>query len=191
MSIPELKTDITYEELILQAQKGDKRAFRKIVETHQRFAFAVAFKILLNEEDAKDASQEAFIKLWKHIGDYNFESKFTTWFYKIIINLSIDKLKSLKRKEKIFIPLPDGNETDKLFSKNCEDYSNRELIEIIAKLTDMLSPKQKLVFTLRDLNNLDITDISKTLNMSAGSIRTNLIYARRRIKQLLTTIYNW
>lgn len=177
--------------MILQAQKGDKKAFRKIVETHQRFAFAVAFKILLCEDDAKDTAQDAFIRLWKHIGDYNFDSKFTTWFYKIIINLSLDKLKSRKRREQIMIPLPEKNELNKLFSKEKDEYSNKELIELIEILTDKLSPKQKIVFTLRDLNNLDIADISRSLNMSAGNVRVNLIYARKKIKQYLTTIYNW
>lgn len=190
-AISETKTDIVFEDLILQAQKGDKASFRKIVETHQRFAFAVAFKILLNEEDARDTAQDAFIKLWIHLGEYNFEAKFTTWFYKIIINLSLDKLKSRKRKERILEPMPDEKELDKLFARGSEDLSNNELAEIITILTDKLSPRQKIVFTLRDLNNLDISDISRTLNMSSGSVRINLLFARRKIKNYLTAIYNW
>lgn len=180
-----------FEELILAAQRGDKESFRRIVEIHGRLAYAAAYKILLNEEDAKDAAQEAFIKLWKHIGSYNFESKFTTWFYKIVINMSLDKLKSRKRKEEIIHSLPDTQEFERLFAKEDPDYSGRELSDIVKKLTERLTPKQKMVFTLRDLNGFDIELISESLNMSPGSVKTNLVYARRKIKELLTLIYKW
>lgn len=187
----ELKTVNNIDELILRAQKGDKEAFREIVEMHQKFAFAVAFKILLNVEDAKDAAQESFIKLWKYIGRYKFEAKFTTWFYKIIINMSLDKLKSRKRKEDIELPRLSDSELENIIGKEDYCYANRELAEIITQLTNKLSPKQRLVFTLRDLEGLEIEEVSGTLNMSAGSVKSNLVYARRKIKELLTTIYKW
>lgn len=187
----ELKTVNNIDELILRAQKGDTQAFREIVEMHRKFAFAVAFKILLNEEDAKDAAQESFIKLWKYLGRYKFGAKFTTWFYKIIINMSLDKLKSRKRKESIELPRLSGAEMENIPGKEDHSYTNRELTEIITQLTAKLSPKQRLVFTLRDLDGLDIEEVSGTLNMSAGSVKSNLVYARRKIKELLTTIYKW
>lgn len=177
--------------MIISAQKGDKESFRRIVVIHQRFAFAVAFKILLNEEDAKDAAQESFIKLWHNLGSYKFEAKFTTWFYKIVINKSLDKLKARKKKESVFQTGMENSAFENLLAKDKDDYTNKELKEIIEKLTKKLSPKQKLVFTLRDLNGLDIEDISASLNISEGSVKTNLVYARRRIKELLTTIYKW
>ena len=191
MNNSEIKTTDSLEEAILKAQKGDKQAFRIIVENHQRFAFAVAFKILLNEEDAKDTAQDSFVKLWKHIGDYKFEAKFTTWFYKIIINLSIDKLKANKRKEKTVVTIPGEIIMERLASNDPDDYNNKELIEIIGVLIEKLSPKQRLVFTLRDLNGLDIHTISDSINISENSVKTNLVYARRKIKGYLTTIYHW
>jgi RNA polymerase sigma-70 factor, ECF subfamily len=179
------------DELILKAQKGDKRAFRQIVDTHGRFAFAVAYKILLNEDDAKDAAQESFIKLWKYIGRYKFEAKFTTWFYKIVINMSLDKLKARKRQESIELPELSDSEIENSFGRGDREYSNKELAEIITKLTARLSPKQRLVFTLRDLNGFDIDEVSESLSMSPGSVKSNLVYARRKIKEYLTTIYKW
>jgi RNA polymerase sigma-70 factor (ECF subfamily) len=180
-----------FEELILLAQQGDKGSFRRIVELHRRFAFAAAFKILLNEEDAKDAAQESFIKLWKNINRYKFEAKFTTWFYKIVINESLDKLKARKRKENTMENAGDFSLLENLSSSGSSDFSNNELAEIIKKLTERLSPKQKIVFTLRDLNGLGIDDISASLNISESSVKANLVYARRKIKELLTSIYKW
>ena len=80
--------------LIEKAQGGDQYAFRKIVEAHQGFAYAVAFKFVASRVEAEDITQEAFIKLWKNIAKYRPEIKLTTWLYKIIMNLSLDLLKS-------------------------------------------------------------------------------------------------
>lgn len=161
------------------------------MEIHQRLAYSAAFKILLNGEDAKDAVQEAFIKLWKNIGRFNFESKFTTWFYKIVINMSLDKLKARKRKEKNFYSASNESGIENFFSKETPDYTEKEFTEIVTRLTGSLSPKQRIIFTLRDLNGLDIALISESLNISPGTVKTNLVYARRRIKELLTKIYGW
>ncbi len=166
------------------------KAFRILVDTHRRFAFSIAFKILLNEEDARDAAQESFIKLWKHINDYNFNAKFTTWFYKIVINMSLDKLKARKRKEEKFIPAGSTAGIENLASGK-DDFTNSELIEIIKELTRFLSPMQKMVFTLRDLNGLAVNEVSDSLKISEGSVKTNLVYARRKIKEQLKTIYKW
>jgi len=187
----EYRQDENFEDLILRAQQGDKGAFRRIVELHRRLAFAAAFKILLNEEDAKDAAQESFIKLWKNINRYKFEAKFTTWFYKIVINESLDKLKARKRKENKMQNAGDFSLLENLSSHSADDFSNKELAEIIEKLTERLSPKQKIVFTLRDLNGFGIDDISASLNISESSVKANLVYARRKIKDLLTSIYKW
>ncbi len=161
------------------------------MEIHQRLAYSAAYKILLNSEDAKDAAQESFIKLWKNIDRFNFEAKFTTWFYKIVINMSLDKLKARKRKEENLYSITDRQDFENLFLQETPDYSEKEFADIVAKLTESLSPKQKIVFTLRDLNGLDIGLISESLNMSPGTVKTNLVYARRRIKELLAKIYKW
>ena len=89
-------------ELILKANNGDTKAFEVIVRNYNKFGYAVAFKILCNEEDAKDVVQECFIKIWKHLNEYDKKIKFTTWMYKIVVNLCFDKLKSQKRRRSIF-----------------------------------------------------------------------------------------
>jgi len=187
----DLNIDHDLEKLILLAQQGDKQAFRSLVEKYQKFVFAVAFKILLNDEDARDTAQDAFIKLWQHISEYKFQAKFTTWFYKIIINLCLDKLRVRKRRNAFFTNSIDENTFNVLLSGNSDDYSNKELMEIIIKLTGKLSPKQKIVFVMRDLNGFGIGEISQTINMPENSVKVNLLYARKKIKKYLTNIYKW
>jgi RNA polymerase sigma-70 factor (ECF subfamily) len=105
--------------------------------------------------------------------------------------MSLDKLKSRKRKERVEIPRLSDSDIENLTGKEDYSFSNSELAEIITELTKKLSPKQRLVFTLRDLEGLDIAEVSGALNISAGSVKSNLVYARRKIKKYLTTIYKW
>jgi RNA polymerase sigma-70 factor (ECF subfamily) len=170
-------------EFIRKAQGGCLTAFEHIVRKNQNFAYNVAFKLTLNEEDTKDAVQETFIRVWKNIKRFNFDSKFTTWFYKILVNTCYDSMRAAKRRKKYFADL----ETVK--TKNgteiTSDIEKVELVNRIAILTENLTMKQRIVFILRDFENLNIKEISELLNMSHGSVKTNLSYARKNIKEML------
>ena len=85
-------------ELVNQSIQGNTQAFRKLVETHQAMIYSLAYRMLCNEDDAKDIVQETFIRAWKHLSTYNTKMKFTTWLFAISSNLCYDSLKTLKRK---------------------------------------------------------------------------------------------
>ncbi|MCX6152502.1 MAG: RNA polymerase sigma factor [Ignavibacteriales bacterium] len=174
------------EEILHRCKSGDTMAFREIVKKYQKYAFILTFKILLNEDDAKDVVQETFIRIWKHISVYNSQIKFTTWIYKIVTNLCYDKLRSDKRKEKIMdnklevenllVAVKDSNELI---------MENKQLAGIIENLAEELSQKQRMVFILRDLQDLSIKEVSSILDMPKSSVKTNLIFARKNIKEKL------
>ncbi len=146
------KTVIT--DLILKCRQNDQHAFRKLVEMHQAMIFSFIFKMLCNEEEAKDAVQETFIKVWKHINKYNTELKFSTWLFAIASNLCCDKIKFGKRK---FSFQQIDNENIFLSDENIEMSAiNSDMAKIIITITDKLTPKQKLIFTLRDLEGLKV-----------------------------------
>src|SRR6478609_472272 len=88
-------------DLIEKIKGGDHYAFQSVVETHQAFAYAVAFRFVGNHDEAEDITQEAFIKLWKNIGKYRPGIKLSTWLYKIVMNGCLDFLKSAKRKQQM------------------------------------------------------------------------------------------
>ena len=171
-------------ELILKANNGDTKAFEVIVRNYNKFGYAVAFRILCNEEDAKDVVQECFIKIWKHLNEYDKKIKFTTWMYKIVVNLCFDKLKSQKRRRNIFknldedsvINVPGGIDLEK-------ELTNKELAAMIKHFASGLSEKQKTVFILRDMEDLSIEEVSEIMNISSGSVKTNLFYARQSIRK--------
>lgn len=174
------------DDVLQRCKNGNTLAFREIVRKYERYAYILAFRNLLNEDDAKDVVQESFIRVWKHIKLFDNRIKFTTWLYRIVVNLCYDNLKAKKRKEKVMTKNMEYLEV-LCDSENNPDKNigDRQLAEIIESLAEYLSFKQRVVFILRDLQEFSIEEVSAILNMSKNSVKTNLVYARKNIRQKL------
>ncbi|MDR3286018.1 MAG: sigma-70 family RNA polymerase sigma factor [Prevotellaceae bacterium] len=169
--------------LIVLSIKNDSKAFRKIVEHYQNMVYCVAFRMLCNEEDAEDIVQETFIKLWKNLKKYNDNYKLSTWLYSISVNLCLDKLKSTKT---IHINLSENDFIGIFSSENPEQkLINSDIAKLISTLTNKLTPKQKMVFTLRFIEGLDTNEIVKITKMTPKKIKYNLYLARKKMKEIL------
>jgi len=174
----------TLNELIERSKRNDQKSFRIIVETHQSMIYSLAFRIMCNEEEAKDIVQETFIKVWLNLSGFDLEKKFSTWIYSIAAHLCLDKLKSKKRH--FSVELTDTNLNDLVSVENAEQkLLNTELGNIILALTNGLTPKQKIVFTLRDLEGMEVAEIEEITGNSAKKIKSNLFLARQNIRQKL------
>jgi RNA polymerase sigma-70 factor, ECF subfamily len=176
--------------LIELAAAGDLNSFRILIDRFSGYAYSLAFRTLLNSDDAKDAVQESFISVWKHLKRYNSNVKFTTWLYRIVVNNCYDKLKAEKRRKSIF-----GNRSDigaDNYLSSCsgpeEEISNKDSARLIGVLSNGLPAKQRMVFILRDLQNLSTDEVSEILEMPAGAVKTNLFYARKFIAAKFNTI---
>ncbi|MCU0358353.1 MAG: RNA polymerase sigma factor [Cyclobacteriaceae bacterium] len=176
--------------LINQSAKGDAIAFRRLVEDSQNFALSIAYKFLNNMADAEDIVQEAYIRVWKNLHRYDHDFRFKTWLGKIITNLCLDTKKSSYRKMLI-------NPVDVTTTQSASDANetgrqleHEELKEIIHKLAASLTEKQRAVFILRDLQQLEPDEVCTILAMSAGNLKSNLYYARMKMKNLLEEYYN-
>ena len=177
-------------EILDRCISGDLLAFRPLVEEYQGYAFSVAFRVLCDEEEARDVVQESFIRIWSNLRRYNREVKFTTWMYSIVTHLCYDKLRSRKKRGATAI---DAVDPSLLASVAVEDnperlFNNKELAGVITMLTEKLPPKQKMVFVLRDLQGLSVREVSDILGVSEGSVKTNLVYARRYLREQLKPI---
>jgi RNA polymerase sigma-70 factor (ECF subfamily) len=177
--------------IIDKARKGDKKAFGSLVVQHQQYAFNLAFRIVCNEDDARDVVQDSFIKIWKNMKLYNPNIKFTTWMYKIVTNTAIDQLRAIKKaglvniddfREKLENVCADNPETQ---------LTNIETGQLIRMISDTLSEKQKLVFVLKDLQGLSSYEVSAVLDLPATSIKSNLYHARKTIKKELLKIISY
>ena len=170
--------------LMERCRSGDMSAFRHIVEIHQHYAYTIAFRVLRDEESAKDVVQEAFIRVWKHIAMYQTTVKFTTWLYKIVVHLCYDRMKMESRRRKIVGLFGAMTQNEDLADgRNPVDaYETRDIAEHLLALAKRLPPRQQLVFMLRDVQDFTIAEIAEITEMSAGSVKTNLCYARQRIR---------
>ena len=122
--------------------------------------------------------------------DFDPEMKFTTWMYKIVVNLCYDKAKSNKRRMSVF-----ARWNENLSKDNCienidleRDLTNKETAAVIKSLADGLSEKQRMIFLLRDLQDLTIQEVADITGMSESGIKANLFYARQNIKKKLARL---
>lgn len=165
-------------------------AFGTLMESHERYAYAVAFRLLRDEESSKDVVQEAFIRVWNNFGKYRQEIKFSTWLYKIVINLCYDKIKMNSRRNNIFKlsqnsadigDIPDPKDFHSELEKS-------DLCRHVMAVSKELPPKEYLVFNLRDILDLSIEEIAEIVGSSASSVKANLCYARRRIRDAMVRL---
>jgi RNA polymerase sigma-70 factor, ECF subfamily len=183
--MPDLVTPI----IIREAAHGNRQAFRTIVEQHQGFVYAVAFRFVNDSSEAEDLTQEVFIRLWRSLHTYREEVKFTTWLYRITANRCLDFIKSRhgrQRKNKVDVTsghFVQGHSTpEKVFQQ-------AELMSAINLAAEELTPKQKAVFILRDLEGLSTEEVGKVLSMSVGNVKSNLFYARQNMSEKLKAYY--
>ena len=169
------------ENLIHLSINNNNDAFREIVEGYQSMVSSLAFKILHNEQDAKDIVQETFVKVWLNLKKYNSDKKFTNWLYTIATNLCLDKLRSLKylsseeNVEDIIINLISPNNAE-------QKMIDEEFGKIVSSLTNELTPKQQIVFTLHCLDGLEVKEIVEITGMTSAKIKSNLFLARKKIQ---------
>ena len=170
-------------DIIDKCRKRDEKAFKVLVEQFQRYAFNLAFRLVLNEEDAKDIVQESFIRIWRHISRYDSNVLFTTWLYKIVTNLCYDNLKSGRRRNNVKMELADNQASLTQGGSVSRDIENKDLIRKIRQLSKNLTIKQRMVFVLRDLHELPVKEVCKILSLSEGAVKTNLYLARLNIRE--------
>jgi RNA polymerase sigma-70 factor, ECF subfamily len=174
------------EDIIDKCRNGSLSDFGKLIEKISPFAFSVAFRILTDEEQAKDIVQETMITLWQTIKKINSPGSFTAWLYRIVVNKCYDQLRRRKMSPEF---RPDEKTwaliSDRISGNNSSPVEESETAQIINMLTDKLSPKQKAVFVLCDLEEMSNEDVSLIMGMSRTNVKANLHYARKNISEMI------
>lgn len=183
--------DKTEDDVVTRSRCRDLPAFELLVRKYQPYAFSLAMRFLCDEAEASDVVQDSFVRVWKNIDRYDPRQKFATWLYKIVVNGCVDRFRSLKRRRSLFLSgsrdpvmedLPDERDWESI-------RSYEQLAEIIRSLSCQLSRTQQLVFTLRDLQDLTVEEVVEITGLSIGSVKTNLHYARKAIRDVLVRHY--
>lgn len=175
-----IRSEEELKETLQKVLTGNLSAFELVLKNYQHYAYTVAFRVLSNDDDAKDVVQECFIRIWKNIGKYNGQVKFTTWMYRIVVNLCYDKLRIRKTENERHQILDE--EILRSIDNPEKELSNKEQAELIKFASDGLPEKQRMVFALRDLEGLTTEEVSKILEMSIESVKANLSIARKTIR---------
>ncbi|MDL2212884.1 sigma-70 family RNA polymerase sigma factor [Bacteroides sp. OttesenSCG-928-E20] len=176
--------------LITQSRQGNTQAFATLVEEYQPLVFRLAFRLLCDEDEARDVVQDTFIKVWLSLHTYNSKFRFSTWIYKVATNAAYDKLRNLQHTATSFSTNEVATDFHFLSEEDIEKtLDNRELKQLIISLTAELPPSQKLVFTLRDLEELETEEVEIITGLSAARIKSNLYLARKFIRERINKLY--
>src|SRR5881227_4205723 len=180
-------------ELVKLAQKGDMVAFEELVARHRDKIYARAFSMLRNEDDATDLSQEAWVKGWQRLKQFQGESSFVTWMTRIVINLCLDQLRKQKRHRTESIELMEEEsggverQMPVVQVNPTEGLERQELRQRIDKALALLSVQHRTVLILHEFEELEYKEIAKRMQCSIGTVMSRLFYARRKMAVLLAS----
>lgn len=179
--------------LVRAAQRGDMAAFEVLVARHRDKLYARAFSMMRSEEEAIDLSQEAWIKGWQRLKQFQGDSSFVTWMTRIVINLCLDQLRKQKRHRADSIELLEeesgGVERQMpIVTVNpTEGLERRELRQRIDKALAQLSYEHRTVLILHEFEELEYKEIAKRMECSIGTVMSRLFYARRKMANLMAS----
>jgi len=171
--------------LIERANAGDAAAFEQIMIHSQQRVLAITWRILGNEADARDASQEVFLRVYKYLKRFNPEQDFFAWLYGITINVCRDIAKKRQRHQARFTSL---TETGEAFAVGADQRGVEEIVQrsqerdLIATALTALSYKERVAVVLRDIEGLSTEEVARILKSSATTVRSQISSARKKLR---------
>lgn len=181
-------------EIIKKAQSGDMQAFESLLKIYDRQVMNIAYSFRNSEEDARDIYQEVFLRVFRSLKGFKFNSEFSTWLFRITTNVCITYQRRKTRHVHDSLDREiskDENETTKLSdtitgNDATDNYAlSMELSEHIRSAVDELPPQQKLAFTLKHYEGYKIREISDMLNCAEGTVKRYLFTATNKLREKL------
>jgi RNA polymerase sigma-70 factor, ECF subfamily len=173
---------ITDADLVSRAQAGRLDAFEELVRRHRLATYRVALRMLGNESDAEDATQDAFVQAWRNLGGFRSDAAFSTWMYRVVTNRCLNMLRARRRTE----PLPDDREAPA--SRPDRIAEARWQVEDLKLAILRLTPEQRAPLVLRELQGCSYEEIAATLDLSISAVKSRLHRARL---ELLAAMGAW
>lgn len=181
--------------LVARAKSGDAVAFEELVNRYERKIFRLTMNITRNREDAEDAMQDAFMKSYSHLKDFQEDSRFYTWLVRIAANEALMRLRK-RRPNQVSLDEPLENEDD-IMPREIEDwgpspeqrYAQTEMHEILSHVIDTLEPNLRVVFVLRDLEGLSTEETASAVGISNSAVKARLLRARLKLREKLNPYF--
>jgi len=183
--------------LVRSFQAGNKAAFDKLVLNHKDRIFNLCFRFLGDYQEANDSAQEVFVKAYRSLKRFRFESAFGTWLYRIAVNTCKNKVKSLDYRyaeKMVYLDNPGtvqdahGLEISDETQSPLAELEKRERMELIQQAIESLPPAQKMVVILRDIQGLPYDDIADITGYGLGTVKSRLSRARLELRRKLMKV---
>jgi RNA polymerase sigma-70 factor (ECF subfamily) len=192
-----LSEPVTEEMALVQAAKGgDVTAFEELVRRYDRNVFRIAQHITHNREDAEDVVQDAFLKAYENLNQFQGQSKFYTWLVRIAVNEALMKLRRIKPGRTVSLDEELKTEDDSLprevadWSPNPEQqYNQAELKDILSRTIQGLPVSFRTVFVLRDVEGLSTEETAEALDLSVPAVKSRLLRARLQLRERLNRYF--
>jgi len=175
-------------QLVQTIRDGDTDAFEQLVRRKTSKVYALCYRIIGNPEDAKDISQLVFIKLWENLEKYDAKYAFDTWLYRMVTNVAIDFIRNRQSRENAV----NSNLRLVKTSTDAEQgvvFQRKEIETVFNDVASVLSPKQKTIFVMREMEDLPSSEIAKILGCRESTVRNHLFNARKLMQQQLQKRY--
>ena len=176
--------------LIRRAQRGDRAAFDALVRRYDQEVLRMAMRIVQSHEDAQDLYQEAFLKVYRSIGRFRLESKFSTWLYRVVMNVCLDHLRRQKTRGEMQMPESDDGQPDFLQSipeeraalHPARSYEAQEIASRLQLAMARLSPRERVVFELKHCQGMKLRDIGEMCGTSEEAAKNSLFRALQKLR---------
>lgn len=181
-------------ELMRRAASGEDAAFESLVRHFEGMVYSFALQSLRRREDAEDATQEVFLKLWRTLGTWRDEASVKTYVMRIARNTVIDMIRRRNSRPVDSLTVEDDGEESQrdiadtdTSSNPAADYARREQIEAVRSAIDELPPDHREIIILRDINGLSYAEIAEATGLDPGTVKSRLSRAREKLKEILKT----
>jgi RNA polymerase sigma-70 factor (ECF subfamily) len=178
-------------ELIRAVQQGDQSAFEALVRCYDQSVLGLAMNLLRSPEDARDAYQEAFLRVYKNIHSFRFDCSFYTWLYRIVTNVCVDHLRKrkIRKEEPATIETGEGPidrtyalEEDRAAGDPERNLWNRQLNSRIGRALEQLTPRERMVFELRHYQGMRLRAIGEILDTTEEAAKNCLFRATQKMR---------
>lgn len=175
--------------LLKRARAGDRQAFARLVTLHREAVYKAAYWVLKDPEEAMDATQDAFLRAFRHLGTFNEQSSFRTWARRIATNVALDRYEKRRKQRARTQDLPEGAEIADLQSRGVDaDLLREERKRLVREAIETLPPSQRAAVLLRDVEGLSYAEISESLSIPKGTVMSRIYYGRAALKEKLAGV---
>ena len=175
-------TPVDERRLVREAMEGSQHAFRALVELYMREIYNTAFRFVQNHHDADDIAQETFVRAYEALPSFRGDAEFGTWLYRIAANLSLNCLKSSRRrKERDSAAVPEVHAAD----DSMDSAARHNISAHIERALHELPTLQRAAVILRHVQGLSTRQVSEILNCSEGTVKTHLFRGMKKLRKQL------